>query len=268
MIAAVALGCSILAYTGANLAVARGSGGGFRAALRSRIWWVGACLQGLGFLFVFIARGQLPLIVVQPALLLGLATTVVIGARLRWWPLTSGGRAGVVAVVCGAGLAAAVSESGPAPALSWTVVAVCTAALLVVVVAWGTPYGRSLAWFTGALSGLALGIAAILTRGLASHPDLILGDHAMLAGAVVAIAALAAGEVLLTEGLSSAHVGETLATMYVVTTAAPVLGAAILLESMPFASTGQAIVAVTGLVVACAGCIPLVEPRREAIQQL
>lgn len=90
----------------------------------------------------------------------------------------------------------------------------------------------------------------------------------MLAGAVVAIAALAAGEVLLTEGLSSAHVGETLATMYVVTTAAPVLGAAILLESMPFASTGQAIVAVTGLVVACAGCIPLVEPRREAIQQL
>lgn len=262
MAPALALLGAIVLYTAANLAVARGSTDGLRSALRSRVWWAGACLQGLGFACVFFARGQLPLIVVQPALLLSLASTVLVGFYLRWWGMTRVELAGVVGVVCGAGIAAAASESGPAAVLSWEVVAPCAGTLLTVMLMSRIAQVRAMPWLMGGLCGVALGVAAILTRGLASHPEQILSNAAMSAGAVVALAALAAGELLLTEGLASGRVGETLATMYVVTTAGPVLGAALLVETAPFASPGSMIVALAGLVVACASCVPLADPAR------
>jgi drug/metabolite transporter (DMT)-like permease len=138
---------------------------------RHKIYLVGLGCQFAGFGLAFLARGDLPLFLVQSAVAAGLGVTTVLGVLILKWRLPSA-EVALLAGLCG-GIAGLVIAAKPAPSRQLGLAGVLwlTVALLVIAVVGffavrlrGAPGSVAL----GSLAGLAFGAAAVASRPLAS----------------------------------------------------------------------------------------------------
>ena len=161
-LSALCLVAAVLCYGSSSLLLSQGS-----HAVRGRVYLLGLAFQALAFLLAFVARVELPLLVVQAAVAASVAVTAVAGAALGRWRLTGPDGAALVAVIAGIALVGSASQAGrvelgrSGPLLAAAAVAVL--ALVGVVAGLGaTPLG--------ALAGLAYGSSAVAARALAGDP--------------------------------------------------------------------------------------------------
>jgi len=138
---------------------------------RQKTYLLGLLCQVLGFILAFLARGDLPLFLVQASVAAGLGVTAVLGVFVLKWKLPPAEM--VLLVLLCAGLAFLVISAKPHP--SRQVGTAVEVGLLVVLI------GLSVAGFfaarlhgvpgsvaLGALAGVAFGAAAVASRPLAS----------------------------------------------------------------------------------------------------
>lgn len=257
----VALAAAVLCYgvAGSRLSAGAQEVG---SVLRSASWWTGTALQAGGFLLAFVARRDLPLLVVQSAVVAALAVTAVLqqvaGVR-RFSRVDALALAGTVAglAVLGAATVPGPAGGGETAVLAWSagLVAVTAAGLLV----------PTRAWLLGVLAGLGFSVAAVGARTVVSRlPDdwwrfWDLPGSVWLVGVVTA-AGLVLGQVHLTRGLAAAPAVPVLATMYVTSTVVPAaIGHWLLDERM---RAGWGVAAVVGCGLALAGALQLLRGER------
>lgn len=253
---AAAVGCYGVA--GARLSSGARQAG---SALRSAAWWTGTGLQAAGFVLSLLARAQLPLLVVQAAVVAALAVTAVVQA------LTGGRRLGardltaIGATVTGVALLGAATvpgESGAASAALVGCLVAATAAGGAGLAAHPTAVG------SGVLAGLGYTVGAVGARFLVSalpSPVWALGQLTAAAWAigVLTAAGIVLGQVHLTRGLRVAPAVPVLAAMYLVQTVVPAaIGHWLLDERL---RPGWTAGAVLGLLAALGGALALL--RRE-----
>lgn len=223
-------------------------------ALRSKYWWYGTALQGLGFFLTFAARTDLPLLFVQAASVAALGVTAVLSQlfglhRLRWLDHLA-----IVAMVVGLTMLGISTQPGPTVFVHpWTVpvlFAALAASLAFLKGRW------SAAWL-GVLSGIGFGTSAAGARLLASVPGRVfwhfwewgLTDwvHALLVPA-----GLVVGQVFLTKGLARRPAVTALGAMYLACTIWPIVIGLLLLHEQPRPGTGLIVVAGTVITLAAA----------------
>lgn len=256
-LSALCLVAAVLCYGASSLLLSQGS-----HAVRGRAYLFGLAFQGLAFLLAFVARVDLPLLVVQSAVAASVAVTAVAGAALGRWRLTGPDGVALVAVIAGIALVGSASrpgrvELGQAGPL---LVAAAVAALALAGVA-GVA-ARLGATPLGALAGLAYGSSAVAARALAGDPlAAVRSPVGLLAGAVLA-GGLLAGQVLLTVAFrrggtggpgseASTAVTGPVAAMYVAATLWPAAaGLAWLGDAL---HAGRELPAAAGVVLALAG---------------
>ena len=140
----------ILAYGLAGAMLHDGSRAA-KGALRSRVWWLGTALQGVGFVGTLLARRALPVVVVQASSSAGLAVTVLIQQFTGVQRLGRRAMAAIGMLLVGLGLIAWSIVPGPAVPIRtvhlWLLAgcAALTGALTIVPLP---------AWASGAVSGL------------------------------------------------------------------------------------------------------------------
>ena len=108
----LALSAAVVTYGLATLQLSRASTAGH--VLRHPRWWFGVALQGVGFVLTFLARHQLPLLLVQPILTTSLVVTTVVGAAQGLWRLSRADVLRCLLVVAGVALLAVAARPGPA----------------------------------------------------------------------------------------------------------------------------------------------------------
>ncbi|SDO37815.1 hypothetical protein SAMN05660199_01844 [Klenkia soli] len=257
----VALAVAVLCY---GVAGSRLSAGAQEAGpvLRSASWWTGTALQGGGFLLAFVARRDLPLLVVQSAVVAALAVTAVLQQVAGVRRFSRIDALALVGTVAGLALLGAATVPGPAGGRESTVL-VWSAGLAVVTAAGLLLPPR--AWLLGVLAGVGFSVAAVGARTVVSRlpadwwrfwdlPALV-----WVVGAVTA-AGLLLGQAHLTRGLAAAPAVPVLATMYVTSTVVPAaLGHWLLDERM---RAGWGPVAVVGCGLALAGALQLLRGER------
>jgi hypothetical protein len=219
----VALSVAVVAYGLATLQLSRASTTG--RVLRHPRWWLGVALQGAGFVLTFLARHQLPLLLVQPVLSASLVVTTVAGAAQGLWRLGRADLLRCLVVVLGVGLLAAAARPGRAGPLGVPGAVALTAAELVALAGVLHPTGvlaaRHRALWLGGCAGLAYGAGAVSARALAADPvRLVRTGVGAWAVALLLIGSLI-GEAALTVSLRRGHVGGPVSAMYVVSTLAP-----------------------------------------------
>ncbi|WP_225234590.1 hypothetical protein [Klenkia terrae] len=262
ILAVVALAGAVLCYgvAGDRLSVGAQAAG---PTLRSRAWWTGTGLQAGAFLLALVARRELPLLVVQSAIVAALAVPAVLqrltGTR-RW------GRGEVLAVVgtiAGLALLSAATLTGPAVVRGGAVLGWLAAGLLVAVVGVLLPPST---WVAGTLAGIAFSVGAVGARVLVSELPTRwwqvweLPASSWLAGALTA-GGLLLGQLHLTRGLTGAPAVPVLAIMYVVSTIAPAaVGHWLLAEGV---RPGWGIPAVAGCALALVAAVRLLGTGRE-----
>ncbi len=176
---------------------------------RRPLWLVGNALDGVGYLFQFLAlrQGSLPL--VEPLLVLSLVFALPAGAWLDHRRIHAPDIASTALIVAGLALFLGVARPGPghthASAVAWTVlsvVIVVACGLAVLGARHGSP--RRAAVLLGAGSGMAFGYVAALTERTGHLLDFgIL--HALSSWEPYAMVIGAAGALLLTQ--SAFHAG-------------------------------------------------------------
>ena len=252
-LSAVCLVAAVLCYGVSSLLLSQGS-----HAVRGRVYLVGLGFQALAFLLAFVARVDLPLLVVQASVAASVAVTAVAGAALGRWSLTRGDGVALFAVTAGIALVGAASQPGrvelgrAGPLLA--AAAVAALALAGVTLPWGpTPLG--------ALAGLAYGSSAVAARALAGDPLAAVRSLTGVLAALVLAGGLLAGQVLLTvafrrgdesapQGRSRAVTGPV-AAMYVAATLWPAAaGLAWLGDAL---HPGRSVPAAVGVVLGLAG---------------
>lgn len=263
------LGLGVVAYGVAGARLAHGSRES--SPLRSVAWWTGTALQGVGFLFTFSARRDLPLMLVQVAVVGGLAVTAIIehaGGRRR---LTGTDIAAVGGILGGLAAVSLASRPSPAVPTTWSLVALVLGLALVVAGAAARPtvqvirsrWGRAgLGWWCGAWSGVGFGLAAVAARLVMGRPD---GDFwrfwtwslPMWAMAACVPLGLALGQLLLTYGLRKASALPVLGCMYLLATLAPMVVGIVALDEVP--REGMAAWVVAGVLVATFGAARLLK---------
>ncbi|MEI4270767.1 hypothetical protein TEK04_03430 [Klenkia sp. LSe6-5] len=219
IVAVAALAGAVLCYGVAGDRLSAGAAG----ALRSRAWWTGTALQGGAFFLALLARRELPLLVVQSAIVTALAVTAVLqGARgVRRWG--SGEALAIVGTVAGLALLAAATVTGPAAVRGSAVLVWSAAGLLVAAVGAALP---AASWRSGVLSGVAFSVGAVGARVLVSGLPERWWLFWQLPGATWAAGLLTAGGLLLgqlhlTRGLAVAPAVPVLGLMYVTSTVLP-----------------------------------------------
>lgn len=255
-ISVLALVVGVLAYgfAGAQLHTGSQAEGG---SLRSRAWWTGTGLQGLGFLATLVARRSLPVLIVQASSSAGLAVTAAIQHLTGHHRLTRRATASVAAIVAGLGLIAMGTQPGAAtqirPAHEWLLAAcllVCGAGVAL----------RPPAFVSGLLSGLGFAYAAIgarLVMGDTRHPLWVFW-HLPLATWIIGLltgTGIVLGQLHLTRGLSRSDAAPVLAAMYLVETLFPAAVGASLLDE--HARHGMLLPLLLGLVAAMGGAVSL-----------
>ncbi len=231
------------------------------SALRSRTWWTGTALQAGAFLLALVARHDLPLLVVQSAIVAALAVTAVLQQVTGVRRLGRGEAVAVLGTVLGLALLSAATVTGPAvvegPVLGWL-----AAGLVVAVAGVLLPAG---AWAAGALAGIGFSVGAVGARVLVSElPDRWWAFWAFpgavwLAG-VLTVGGLLVGQLHLTRGLTRAPAVPVLAVMYVVSTVVPAaLGHWLLDERV---RPGWVLAAVAGCAIALAAAVQLLRGSR------
>lgn len=261
ILSVIALIIGVLAYGGAGARLSDGAQGDVHP-LKSVAWWTGTALQGAGFFFTLLARGHLPLLIVQAAVVGGLAITAVIqhvnGARAL-----KGRDAALIAVlVTGIALLAATTVPGPAVPISPIHLVVLGAGVLICLVALPLELHPGI---SGVLSGLGFAISAITARLLISQ---ITADiwrfwewpwTTWVAGFLLVIG-LGLGQVHLTRGLARSHAVGVLGANYVTSTIVPAAVGLLLLHEYPRAGMEWAVV--VGLVLSLAGALSLLRPEQ------
>ena len=215
----VALAVAVVVYGVAPLLLAHPDGADLHP-LRSRHWWLGTGAQGIGFVASFIARHALPLLLVQPAITLGLGVTTGLQARRLRQRISAVTGVAIVALCLGVGGLGAVSLTRTAGSPSGgLVISMIVATLLG---AAGVLAGTSVpAVPSGVLAGVAFSVTAVLARVLAAHPLRIVTHLAYALLAVLMILATGLAQVLLTRALRTAHLTGPLAAMYLVEVVVP-----------------------------------------------
>lgn len=248
----LAVGClvaAVLCYGASSLLLSQGS-----HRVRGTTYLTGLGFQGAAFLLSFVARVELPLVLVQACVAASVAVTAVAGAALGRWRLSGGdglALAGVVlgiAAVGGSAQASRVSLDGALPLI------------VAAVVGFGSLAGlgfRLGATALGALAGLAYGSSAIAARALAGDPLAAVRSAIGVLAAVLLVAGLAAGQVLLTvafrrgAGSRSRSVTGPVAAMYVAATIWPALAGLVWLDDR--LHDGRWPLAAVGVVLALVG---------------
>ena len=221
----LALSAAVVTYGLATLQLSRASTAGH--VLRHPRWWFGVALQGVGFVLTFLARHQLPLLLVQPILTTSLVVTTVVGAAQGLWRLSRTDVLRCLLVVAGVALLAVAARPGPAGPLGVPGAVTLTAAELIALGGLLLPPAllaqRHRALWRGGCAGLAYGAVAVAGRALAADPLTLvrtpIGSWAvflLLAGSVI-------GEAALTVSLRTGQVGGPVSAMYVVSTVGPSL---------------------------------------------
>jgi len=235
------------------------TGGG---ALHLASYRLGLAFQGLAFLLAFVARIDLPLLLVQAGVSASVAVSAVVGAALGRWRLGALDGAAVASVVAGVALAGAASEPSRAstdtlwpPLIGLVVTAACLGLWQVAARRPGLlQLGPTV---LGALAGLAFGSSAVGARMLAADPLAALRHPAPAAAAVLLVAGLGAGQVLLTTAFRSGSVTGPVAAMYVAATVWPSLAGLVWLADA--VQPGRWWWAAAGLVLALGGTARLAE---------
>ena len=256
LLSTLALSLGVLAYGvgGASLAV-----GSIENPLRSPAWWAGTALQGVGFGLTFLARHQLPLLIVQSAVVAGLAVTAVaraVGGQRR---LSTPGWLAVAALVCGIGVLGWATVPGPGRAATWPLVGLL--GVLSAVTAALVPMCRRLARVRaavahGLLSGVGFGVAAVAARllmGDPAHPPWRFWELPLTgwAAGVMVAAGLAVGQWHLTLGLARRVPLAALGLMYLAAVVMPALIGWFALAEYTRPGTGPVVAA--GLALAALG---------------
>lgn len=203
--------------------------------LASRTWWIGTLCQGAGFLFTIMARQTLPLLIVQAAIVGGLAVTAVIehvsGARL----MRRSGWVGIAAVTLGIAMLAATTVPGPAPPTTPLHLAVLAVLVALCAVAFFLPLPPAA---SGVFGGTGFAISAIAARLVVADPRLDLlrpwtyPGTTWVAG-VLLVAGLVLGQMHLTVGLGKADGVTVLSTNYLMSTLVPATYGLVLLGELP-----------------------------------
>ncbi len=263
ILAVVALAGAVLCYgvAGDRLSVgAQGAG----PALRSRAWWTGTGLQAGAFLLALVARRELPLLVVQSAIVAALAVTAVLQriTGTRRWGL--GEAVAVAGTIVGLALLSAATLPGPAVVRGGAVLGWLAAGLVVAAAGVLAPPGT---WVAGTLAGVGFSVGAVGARVLVSDLPARwwqvwdLPAVTWLAGALTA-GGLLLGQLHLTRGLAGSPPVPVLAVMYVVSTIVPAaLGHWLLAEGV---RPGWGIAAVVGCAVALGAAVQLLARRTRA----
>jgi hypothetical protein len=219
----VALSLAVVCYGLATLQLSRASTAG--RVLRHPRWWFGAGLQGVGFVLTFLARHQLPLLLVQPILTTSLVVTTVVGAAQGLWRLSRADLLRCLLVIAGVALLAAAARPGPAGPLGRLGAAALTLAELVALAGVLHPTAllaaRHRALWLGGCAGLAYGAVAVAGRALAADPLTIVRTPIGLWALALLLAGSLVGEAALTISLRTGHVGGPVSAMYVVSTVGP-----------------------------------------------
>ncbi len=213
IVAAVALVGALAGYGVSSLFLAQ-----YSDRVTSPGYLAGLSLQGVGFLLAFVARTQLPLILVQSTISASVAVTAIGGVLLGRWRLDRRDSAALAAVVAGIGAVGASSSPGPVAPSGWVPVlamgSVSALALLGVLwrpprVSQGTAAGSAIraAALLGVLAGLSYGSSAIAARMVASDPLSMVRSPMGLVQAAVLIGGVWIGQVLLTLALRRARDG-------------------------------------------------------------
>ena len=256
VLSAVVMVVGVLAYglAGARLAV-----GATEDPLRSAAWWAGTALQGVGFGLTFLARHQLPLLIVQSSVVAALAVTAVVRSLTGRRRLSGTGWAAVAALVVGIGCLGWSTVPGPGRPSNWGLVGLLAGLSLLMVLA--VPVVRRLggpaaAAACGVCSGIGFAVAAVAARllmGDAAHPLWRFWELPAVAwptGALV-VAGLGAGQWHLTLGLARRMPLATLGLMYLAATVVPALIGWAVLGEHTRPGTGVAVAA--GLTLATLG---------------
>ena len=266
VLSALCMVVGVLAYgvAGARLAV-----GATEDPLRSVAWWTGTALQGVGFGLTFLARHQLPLLIVQSSVVAALAVTAVVRSVRGRRRLSVAGWGAVAALVLGIGCLGWATVPGPGRPAGWPMVALL--AVLTGLVAALAPVlrrlgGAAAAAACGICSGIGFGVAAVAARllmGDAGHPLWRFWELPAVAWptGVMVVAGLGVGQWQLTLGLARRMPLATLGLMYLSAVVVPaVIGWAVLGEhTRP--GTGLAVAA--GLTLAALGGFVLLRDEAE-----
>lgn len=223
--------------------------------LRSPAWWMGTGLQGAGFLFTFLARSHLPLLIVQAAVVGGLAITALIHHLAGTRALKGRDALAIGVVVAGIALLAATTVPGPAVPLAPVHVATLGAGVAVCLLA---VFVRLHPGICGVLSGLGFAISAISARLLVSQitPEIWRfwqWPWTIWAGGFLLVGGLVLGQVHLTRGLAASHAVGVLGANYVTSTIVPAAFGLVLMHEFPRSGMWWAVAA--GLTLSLAGAL-------------
>lgn len=189
-LAVAALAGAVVCYGASSLLLAEGS-----RRVRGPVYLIGLTAQAAAFLLAFLARADLPLLVVQASVSASVAVTALAGQLLGRWRLGTADLAALTGVVAGIAMAGAAALptraelAGPGAMAVALLVAVCCLAALAIPV---PPTA------TGAFAGLAYGSSALAARALAGDPLAVLGTPGGLLAGLVLVSGVAIGQVLLT----------------------------------------------------------------------
>lgn len=231
-IVSMALGVLAYGFGGASLSSGSKVEG---SPLASRTWWLGTMGQGAGFLFTLMARQTLPLLIVQAAIVGGLAVTAVIehvsGARR----MRASAWGGILAVTLGIVLLAATTVPSAVPPTSARHLTVIAAVVALCAVALFLPLPPAA---SGVFGGTGFAISAIGARHIMADPTLDLLRpwtypwEAWAVGVLLA-AGLVLGQMHLTTGLAKADGVTVLSTNYLMSTLVPAAYGLVLLGELP-----------------------------------
>ena len=195
--AALALAAAVACYGASSLLLSSGAD-----QIRSRSYLLGLVAQGAAFLLAFVARTQVPLLMVQACVTASVAVTAAAGAAMGRWRLGRSELVALAGVVLGITALGTAARPGPAQALTGTALSACAVVtVLPLLAALPGPGRRASAWLLGALAGIGFGGSAVAARALAGDPETswrLLRTGSGLVAAAVVIGGVLIGQVLLT----------------------------------------------------------------------
>lgn len=254
ILSVTSLTLGVLAYGVAGARLSDGARGDTHP-LRSAAWWTGTALQGAGFGFTLLARSELPLLIVQAAVVGGLAVTAILQhlTGTRSLGVREAGAIGVL--MTGIGLLAATTVPGAAVPLTGLHVAVTG---IGVAICLGTLPLRLHPGLHGVLSGLGFAISAVTARLLiaAVTPHVLAfwsWPWTVWAAGFLLVGGLVLGQVHLTRGLARAHAVGVLGANYVMSTLVPAVIGVTLLHELPRPGTHAA--ALAGIALSLVGAL-------------
>lgn len=255
----IALVLGVLAYGGAGARLSDGARGDVHP-LKSGAWWTGTALQGAGFFFTLLARGHLPLLIVQAAVVGGLAITALIQHLAGTRALKGRDVGAIGVVVTGIALLAATTVPGPAVPIEPLHLLVLGAGVALCL---GTIPFRLHPGVSGVLAGLGFAISAITARLLVAEIDPDIWRFwewpwTLWVAGFLLVGGLVLAQVHLTRGLAVSHAVGVLGANYVTSTIVPAAVGLVLLHEYP--RQGMAWAVGVGLLFSLVGALSLLRP--------